>query len=301
MLNHQLAVPCPPRRVVVIGGSGFVGHAVVQRVAAAGIEVLSIGRADFDLQDPSSSTGIARLLRPTDAVVFSAARAPCRDLAMLVENVAIVRTVLAALTEAPVAHVVNISSDAVYGDEAVPITEASAAAPTTFHGVMHLAREIALKDGVRGPLNILRPTLIYGAHDPHNGYGPNRFRRVAAKNEDIVLFGAGEERRDHVLIDDLAEIVLRVLMHRSTGVLNVATGEIHSFQAIAELALAVTGSAAAIRTSPRIGPMPHNGYRAFDPAATAAAFPDFKYASLPHSLPRVHAEATRAEQGSAHG
>ena len=287
--------------MVVIGGAGFVGHAVARRLGAAGIDVLSIGRADFDLQSPAASAGLAKLLRPGDAVVFSAARAPCRDLAMLIENMAIVSTVLSALAVAPVAHVINISSDAVYGDEAVPLTEASAAAPTTLHGVMHLAREIALRDGVKAPFAVLRPTLIYGAKDPHNGYGPNRFRRAASKSEDIVLFGAGEELRDHVLIDDLAEIVLRVLMRRSTGALNVATGEIHSFQAIAELALAVTGSAAAIRTTPRVGPMPHNGYRAFDPAATAAAFPDFTYVSLPQGLPRVHAEASRAGEGAAHG
>ena len=30
------------------------------------------------------------------------------------------------------------------------------------------------------PVGILRPTLVYGANDPHNGYGPNRFRRLAA-------------------------------------------------------------------------------------------------------------------------
>jgi nucleoside-diphosphate-sugar epimerase len=37
--------------------------------------------------------------------------------------------------------------------------------------------------------------------DPHNGYGPNRFRRLAAGGEEIVLFGEGEERRDHVQVE----------------------------------------------------------------------------------------------------
>ena len=50
----------------------------------------------------------------------------------------------------------------------------------------------------RRDLAILRPTLIYGAGDPHNGYGPNRFRRLAATGKPIILFGEGEERRDHV-------------------------------------------------------------------------------------------------------
>ena len=50
-----------------------------------------------------------------------------------------------------------------------------------------------------------------------------------------MLFGEGEERRDHVLVDDLGELVRRMVMHRSTGVLNGATGEVHSFRAIAEM------------------------------------------------------------------
>ena len=36
----------------------------------------------------------------------------------------------------------------------------------------------------------------------------------------------------------------------------------------------------AIVTKPRVGPMPHNGYRPFDPASTLAAFPGFKYTTL---------------------
>jgi hypothetical protein len=33
--------------------------------------------------------------------------------------------------------------------------------------------------------------------------------------------------------------------------------------------------------------MPHNGFRPFDPAATAAAFPDFRYTPLPDGMARA--------------
>ena len=42
------------------------------------------------------------------------------------------------------------------------LTEETPAAPVTFHGAMHLAREIAFQSDVAAPLTILRPTLIYG-------------------------------------------------------------------------------------------------------------------------------------------
>jgi nucleoside-diphosphate-sugar epimerase len=181
---------------------------------------------------------------------------------------------------ASASHVVNISSDAVYADSSGPLTERSCAEPGSLHGAMHLAREVMFRAEVKAPLAVLRPSLLYGAADPHNGYGPNRFRRLAAEGKEIVLFGEGEERRDHVYIGDVAELVARVLYRRSTGVLNIATGTVHSFREIAKR------FSANVKGSPRSGPMPHNGYRPFDPAATRAAFPDFRYTPLEEGLKR---------------
>jgi nucleoside-diphosphate-sugar epimerase len=112
----------------------------------------------------------------------------------------------------------------------------------------------------------------------------NRFRRLAAEGKDIVLFGEGEERRDHVYIEDVAEIIDRVLAHKSTGALNVATGEVHSFRDIAEQVVAISPERTAVKGSPRSGPMPHNGYRPFDIAACRRAFPDFRYTPLREGL-----------------
>ena len=132
-----------------------------------------------------------------------------------------------------------------------PLTEESCAEPGSLHGAMHLARELMLKSVVTAPLAILRPSLLYGAADPHNGYGPNRFRRLAAAGQEIMLFGEGEERRDHVHIDDVAELIWRVLARRSRGTLNVATGEVMSFRQIAERIAAMAMPAVAVRGSPR--------------------------------------------------
>jgi nucleoside-diphosphate-sugar epimerase len=192
-----------------------------------------------------------------------------------------------AFATVPLAHVVNISSDAVFGDEPLPLTEATPRAPESYHGVMHLAREIMFATEVKCPQATLRPTLIYGARDPHNGYGPNQFRRKANRGEGIVLFGEGEERRDHVAVEDVAELAVRVLMHRSAGSLNVATGAVASFRELAELAVKLSGKTVSVTGSPRKGPMPHKGYRPFDPSATFAAFPDFKYIAVADGMARA--------------
>lgn len=278
MLEHLNPEPRKPARVVVMGAAGFVGGAIAARLERDGVRVLRLGRAEIDLCAPEAEQQLARLLKADDAFVAAAAKAPCKDAGMLVDNMVMARTMVRALAAAPVAHVVNISSDAVYADLPEPLTEDSCAAPTSVHGAMHVAREILFGAAAKAPLAILRPSLLYGAADPHNGYGPNRFRRLAAEGKDIVLFGEGEERRDHVYIGDLAELAARVLYRRSTGVLNVATGQVHSFREIAEK------FSRNIKTTPRTGPMPHNGYRPFDIAACRKAFPDFRYTSLEAGL-----------------
>lgn len=292
MLEHLNDAPRPPARAVVLGASGFVGGAAAAALRRAGVEVLELGRRELDLLDARAAHTLARALRPGDALIVVSARAPCKDRAMLLDNLRMMDAVCTALERSAPAHLVYVSSDAVYADGPVPLTEGSCAAPESLHGVMHLTREMMLGAAAKDiPLAILRPTLIYGAADPHDGYGPNRFRRLAAAGRPIVLFGEGEERRDHVLIDDVAEIVRRTIFHRSRGVLNVATGEVVSFRAIAERVAALFDRPVAIEGSPRQGPMPHGGYRPFDVAACRAAFPDFRYTPLAEGLARAHREA----------
>lgn len=286
MLHHQNPSPKLPTRVVVMGSAGFVGSALVKTLAARGASILALTRRDIDLLASDAQDKLASMLRPDDTFVAVAARAPCKNVPMLTENMKIVESMVGALTKSPVSHVVNISSDAVYADSPEPLTEDSVTAPTSLHGVMHLARELAFQE-VRAPFATLRPSLLYGAADPHNGYGPNRFRRLANEGKEIVLFGEGEERRDHVLIDDVAELIARVVERRSIGSLNIITGKVHSFREIAELVTASAPKRVAIKGSPRSGPMPHNGYRPFDSSSTRAAFPDFTYTALPDGITKA--------------
>ncbi|MEM9209910.1 MAG: NAD(P)-dependent oxidoreductase [Pseudomonadota bacterium] len=294
MLTHHLETPKAPSRTVIIGSNSFVGKALIKQLEEAGAPVVALGRAQVDLAQDEAGAALGGLLRADDTVVAISAKAPCRNVDDFFENAKMIRSLVQAFETQPVAHVVNISSDAVYPDEPVPLSETVPAAPGSMHGAMHLAREVAF--GALGlPLAILRPTLIYGASDPHNGYGPNQFRRKANAGEEIVLFGEGEERRDHVCVDDVAELTARVIMHRSTGLLNVATGTVTSFRDIAEAAVRLSGRDVGISGRPRTGPMPHSGYRPFDPAATQAAFPDFSYIDLETGM--RDAQATEFKSG----
>jgi nucleoside-diphosphate-sugar epimerase len=290
MLLHLNSSPALPSRVVVLGAGGFVGAAVLKSLWRRKAPVLAVTHHDVDLLAPDAGTTLAGMLRPDDALVAIAARAPCKNIRMLGDNVSIIAAIVDALKKSPVAHVFNISSDAVYADSPAPLTEASTLAPDTLHGIMHLAREVTFRSEVTCAYATLRPSLLYGASDPHNGYGPNRFRRLANEGKDIVLFGEGEERRDHVFIEDVAELITRAIEWRSVGSLNIATGEVHSFRAIAEEVKAASGRNIAITGSPRSGPMPHDGFRPFDISGCCAAFPDFRYTPLAVGIAKAQAE-----------
>ena len=295
MLTHLHSPPKLPARVVILGAAGFVAGAVERRLRAKAAPLLVLPRAALDLTNVNAADRLADYLRPDDAILFAAAKAPVKNEEMLIENIRMGATVCAALSKSPVKHVVYISSDAVYADTDQPLTENSCAQPVSLHGAMHLAREVMLSNLVSGSLCILRPTLIYGVDDPHNGYGPNKFCRSAAAGEEIVLFGNGEERRDHVWVEDVAEIVVRVLLHQSIGCLNIATGKVHSFRDIAEHVCLLSSREVTIKTGTRIGPMPHKGYRGFDPAATATAFSGFLYTAAETGLAAVVAQIIRKQ------
>ena len=288
MLEHSRPIRKAPSRVAVIGAGGFVGSAICARLAADRVPVLALTRNELDLLKPEAAATLQRLLRADDSVVFVSALAPTRNNAMLIDNLRMAEAVCAALAAQSVAHLVYISSDAVYSDDANPVTERSCQQPSSLHGAMHLAREIMLRTTFKLPLAILRPTLIYGAKDPHNGYGPNRFRRLAAKGEAITLFGEGEEKRDHVYVDDVAALVSAVLHHRSKGVLNIATGKSASFREIAETVVALSGRSVEIRGTPRQNPITH---RHFDITDCLKAFPEFHYVTLQDGLARVAKES----------
>lgn len=278
-------------RTVVLGSGGFIGGAIMRRLESHGAKVLGLGHRDLDLLDAGAAEKLAGLLHGDDALIVIAAKAPCKNAAMMVDNIRMMAAVCDALARRPVSQIVYVSSDAVYADGPVPLHEGTPTAPTSLHGAMHVARELML-DQAKGAaaFAVLRPSLVYGARDPHNGYGPNRFRRLAQKGEPIILFGLGEERRDHVHIDDVAELARLILFHRSTGTLNAATGEVASFRQVADLVAQAAGKRVTIGTVPRTGPMPHNGYRPFDPKATLKAFPGFRYAPLAVGLARAQRE-----------
>lgn len=290
MIVHAHAEPRKPARVVLLGAGGFIARAVARRLASSNITVLALGRPALDLTRSDAVAALGGTLKGDDAIVVLAALTPDkgRDNATLMKNMAMMQHACAAIEMTGCAHLVYFSSDAVYGMGPAMVNEDTPAAPHDLYGAMHLARELMARAMPSAPLLILRPTLVYGAEDTHNAYGPNRFHRAAQKDGKIQLFGGGEETRDHIHVDDVAALTVRCLMHRSTGTLNIATGRSVPFAALARMVAQQFPSRPEIMTTPRANPATHRHYNIIN---LVKAFPEYRFIALEDGLARYHRES----------
>lgn len=235
----------------MLGGTGFLGRALCRRGALEGVETLGVG-SDLDLGDPGSERVLADMLRPTDGVVMAAVRVPVTTGRDVEEHVGMASRAARACRTAGVGHLVYVSSDAVYGMGVEDVDESTVPQPTSFYGRMHLEREEVFADTVGDRLLVVRPTLVYGHGNPRPNYGIDRLCQQALEGS-IVLFGGGEERRDHVHVDDLASALSAAGSGRILGLVNLASGTSVSY---AELATAV---ASALPLQPRVTSSPRAG------------------------------------------
>jgi nucleoside-diphosphate-sugar epimerase len=294
VIRHLNDSPRKPDRVVLLGARGFIAQALRRALEARGIPVLAIGSLEIDLASPGASGKLAAQLKPADAVVMLSALTPDkgRDVATLMKNLAMMQNVCTALDQSPCAQLVYFSSDAVYDLAVARVTEETPAAPQDLYGVMHLAREIMARGLAKIPLAVLRVTMVYGAGDTHNSYGPNRFRRMAQKDGKITLFGGGEESRDHVHVQDVASIAVACLERKSAGTLNVATGVSSSFRRVAEFVASQFPGKAEVVATPRANPVTHRHY---DITNLIKAFPGHRFLALEEGLAAVHKQEGGAD------
>jgi UDP-glucose 4-epimerase len=285
-----------PERVVVVGSRGFIGAALVARLQKEGIPALPVSSADIDLRETTSTEALSARLRATDSVVMLSCRTPDkgRDLGATVQNLAMGYHFTLAAAKAGCRHVVYFSSDAVYGDDTEWATDDTKAEPGSPYGAMHLAREVMLKSTMGGALAVIRPTLVYGLADTHTAYGPNRFRRMSEKDGKITLFGNGEERRDHIFIDDLITLTLKVLRRRSVGMALGVTGRSPSFAEIADLVSRQFSPPIEIVNMPRASAAAPIFHRHFDITGVLTAFPDMRYLPIEAGVALVHRQAREA-------
>ncbi|NRG42266.1 reductase [Rathayibacter sp. VKM Ac-2835] len=167
------------RRVLVLGGSGWLGRRVAERAIKAGDEVTCVARGEAGAVPDG-----ARHLRVDrrDPNAYDGLRGEWDEVVELAHAPELARPALDRLAPAA-AHWTLVSSVSVYADVVRPDADESAALvepadPEQYADAKVLA-ERAAADALGDRLLIARPGLIAGPGDPSDrlGYWPARFAR----------------------------------------------------------------------------------------------------------------------------
>jgi UDP-glucose 4-epimerase len=225
-------------KVLVTGGSGFIGRHVVRGLTEQGHEVVVADRNEHgvvptvqgDLTDPAVR---ARAVDGTlDAIVHLAAETSVlgsmQKPAWVYEvNVAATSGLLELARERECGTFVMASTNAVVGAHDGTITEDLPLRPLTPYGSTKAAAEMLLS-GYAGAFGIRTPFLRLS-----NVYGPGmvakdslvpRIFRAAATGGGVQVYGDGLQRRDLVHVHDVARAFVQALESWPSGPTIVGCG-----------------------------------------------------------------------------
>jgi UDP-glucose 4-epimerase len=258
-------------KVLVTGGSGFIGSHVVDKLICAGHSPRI-----FDLTlspyHPEVETALGSITDPDlvdravagcDAVVHLAAVADVNHVhkgPSGAENVNVRGTanVLDAARRAGVERVIYGSTTWVYSDCPEEEVDEDTAVPPPAHlyTATKLAGELYCKAYAEGyGLNatILRFGIPYGPRAREAAVVP-AFVGKALTGEPLTLAGSGEQFRNFVYVEDLAEGVVAALNAApGTSVYNLAHPDVTTIREIAETVRATLGEVEIVNTPPRPG------------------------------------------------
>ena len=251
-------------KIVIAGGTGLVGSALVRGFQADGYEVISASTKNVDFLNRTDTIDFLLATAP-DLVVDAAARVggiganDAFPVEFLMNNINIQNNLMEAAHLANVKKFIFLGSSCIYPrDCAQPIKEEylltgqlertnSAYAIAKIAGV-ELVKSYRREYG-RKWISLM-PTNLYGPNDNFELQGSHvlpalirKFVEATAQNiESQVLWGSGRPLREFLHVDDLAQAVLLAAKdYDSDSHLNVGSGQEISIHDLAQLIADIAG------------------------------------------------------------
>ena len=241
------------KRVLVTGGAGFLGSALVRRLKEMSAEVIVLddlstgdrglvkGLADEFVQDKVTLESLSKITdpdiifhlgAPSSIILFDKNRDALKD------TVGGMKAVLDYCASTHVQKLVYATSSSVYGNSKLPQSESMATIPVNEYGVAKLSCEHLAR---------VHPDVQSIGLRIFAGYGPGEGKKVGfcsvigifianiCANERRMVFGNGSQTRDFVYVDDIIECLLRAAHSGFHGVINVGSGDSQSFLQVLDM------------------------------------------------------------------
>ena len=251
-------------RVVVLGGSGFLGSHVVRRLREDGHAVVSVARRvrDGDVGDAgrrvvdlfAEDAPLTSLLDGADACIHLAgdlvpASAEAEGWQGYQRNLELANRVAEACIASGVRRLVFASSGGtVYGADVLGAKESMACRPIGMYGAQKLAIESLLfaklmRTGCE--LTVLRISNPFGmGQESQRAHGViGRIFNCMRDGGEFTVWGDGTQVRDYVHVSDVADAFVRALDYRQQGgaLFNIGSGEGVDTDTLVSLCTEVSG------------------------------------------------------------
>jgi UDP-glucose 4-epimerase len=254
-------------KIFVTGGAGFIGSNIVdvlieKKQSVVVLDNLSSGRKEnvnkkakfyrVNICDKKKVVEIFKQEKPK-TIIHHAAQIDVRKSVadpILDVNVNIIGSIniLSACVQTKAKKIIFASSGGtIYGEcKAVAPKEDSMPKPLSPYGIAKNSVENYIKfySEIYGlEYTILRYGNVFGPRqDPHGEAGVVAiFARRMLKDEDITVFGDGEQRRDYVFVSDVVDANIRSLTEGKNEVLNIGTAKATSVNKLVEVMSKVSG------------------------------------------------------------
>lgn len=214
-------------KVVLIGGSGFVGTRLIDLLSAEKIELQNIDKQQSPffpeitvIGDVRDKEKLTELLKDTDLVVLLAAehRDDVTPITKYYDvNVGGMQNTLAAMEANEVKRIVFTSSVAVYGLNKKNPNEEHQKDPFNHYGKSKWLAEMELEKWYRTHpdwnINILRPTVIFGERNRGNVY--NLLKQISGGK--FAMVGKGENIKSMAYVGNIVAFIKFLIKNKREG------------------------------------------------------------------------------------
>lgn len=244
--------------ILVTGGTGFIGTALVRQLAASGHRVICTVRPErtdlsrlqnladvvlvhTPLDDPQQLSAALHGVRPSLVYNLAASGVGLAErgaLALVAGNVNVVASLMQVAADWPLQRFIHVGSCSEYGMVAAqPVSEDTPLLPCSPYGGAKAAAStlaLGLAPHLGIPLVVLRLFGVFGIGEAHFRLLPSL---LSALRQDLpCALTSGTQVRDFTWIDDMvaALLVAGQIPLPLNSVFNVGTGQGHTVREIAE-------------------------------------------------------------------
>lgn len=271
------------RKIIILGGSGFIGSNLVKEMAKLGISVtatyyrnapktkyINVEWIRLDLRDVIHTEEILKgydEVYHCAAITSGAGIIKSNPLIHFHDNLLINTNVAKSLIHGAGKKIIFISSSVVYPELSCSVMEGMENGVFSdsykVAGKMKLMSEEIfrltcdeVKDNNSSSVVIIRPSNVYGPGDKFDYQTakalPSLIRRAIESNDFLEVWGNGDDSRDMIYIDDFISAVMKFTEFKVTGIsiFNIATEENVTITQIAQEILISLGKNIEIKYSP---------------------------------------------------